>query len=189
MNLTIDSATLASLLQLGGQYMLPIAALLRALYSGSQGKLPEGFSQIAVAAVFAGASAAVNGQQTDLRAIITDVLSNTVFTAGLLSFVVVYLLRMENYGLVVDGIVGAVIGAILWAFTVFVLQQPWEWWMLLLVVPACAAGFIALRFALRQIFRVVRIAMYFIVIGGILVLGAGAFLIFQTVTQSLAATP
>ena len=49
----IDPKTLSEILQLGGQYMLPIAALLRALYSGVRGKLPEGFTQIAAAAAFA----------------------------------------------------------------------------------------------------------------------------------------
>lgn len=178
----IDPKTLTEFLQLGGQYMLPIAALLRALYSGVRGKLPEGFRQIIGAALLAGITAGAGNQNVDLRSIVTDILGNTVFTAGLLSFIVVFLLRMENYGLVVDGIIGGVIGLIIWLFTVLYLQEPWPWWLLILIIPACAAGFIALRFALRQILRVVRIATYFLIIGGILVIGAGGFLLFQTLT-------
>jgi hypothetical protein len=179
----IDPKTLTEFLQLGGQYMLPIAALLRALYSGVRGRLPDGFRQIIGAAALAGVTAGVNNQALDLRSVVTDILGNTVFTAGVLSFIVVYLLRMQNYGLWVDGILGGIIGLLIWLFTVFYLQEPWPWWLLILLIPACAAGFIALRFALRQIIRVVRIATYFIVIGGILVLGAGGFLLYQTLTK------
>jgi hypothetical protein len=185
--MTIDPKTLSELLQLGGQYMLPIAALLRALYAGVRGKLPEGFTQISVAAIFAGISAAVGNTQVDLRTIVADLLGNAIFTAGLLSFIVVYLLRMQNRGLWVDGIVGGVIGLLIWLFTVYVLAEPWPWWLIPLLIAACAAGFIALRFALRQIMRVVRIATYLIVIGLIFVIGAGGFLLFQTLTQGTGA--
>ncbi len=180
----LDPKTLSEILQLGGQYMLPIAALLRALYSGVRGKLPEGFRQIAGAALLAGITAGVNNQNFDLRMVLTEVLGNTVFTAGILSFIVVYLLRMENRGLWVDGIIGGVIGLIIWLFTVFYLQEPWPWWLLILIIPVCVAGFIALRFALRQIIRVVRIATYFLIVGGVLVLGAGGFLLYQTLTHA-----
>lgn len=175
----IDPKTLSEILQLGGQYMLPIAALLRALYSGVRGKMPEGFRQIIGAALLAGITAGVNNQAVDLRTVLTDILGNTVFTAGLLSFIVLYLLRMENYGLWVDGIIGGVIGLVIWLFTVIVLAEAWPWWLLIFLIPACAAGFIGLRFALRQIIRVVRIATYFIVVGGVLVIGAGGFLLYQ----------
>ena len=96
MNFPVDPTTLAAILQLGGQYMLPIAAILRALYSGARGKTPEGAMQIATAALIAGVSAGVNGQQPDLRNILTDVLSNTVFTAGVLSFIVIYVLMIAT---------------------------------------------------------------------------------------------
>ena len=182
--MTIDSKTLAELLQLGGQYMLPIAALLRALYSGVRGKLPEGFTQIAAAAVFAGITAAVGEGPIDLRTIFADLLGNAVFTAGLLSFIVVYLLRMQNRGLWVDGIVGGIIGLVIWLFTVFILGEPWPWWLIPLLIAACAAGFIALRFALRQIIRVVRVATWLLVIGLVLAVGAGGFLLFQSLTQT-----
>lgn len=184
--MTIDQKTLAELLQLGGQYLLPIAALLRALYAGVRGKLPEGFMQISAAAVFAGITASVGTGQIELRTVILNLLGNTVFTAGLLSFIVVYLLRMANRGLWVDGTVGGIIGLIIWLFTVFVLQEPWPWWLIPILIAACAAGFIALRFALRQIMRIVRIATWLIVIGLVLAVGAGGFLLFQTLTQGAA---
>jgi len=183
MQINIDQQTLAEILQLGGQYFLPIAALLRALYAGVRGKLPEGFTQIGVAAVFAGISAAVGGQ-IDLRTVVLEILGNTIFTAGLLSFIVVYLLRMQNRGLYLDGFIGGVIGLVIWLFTVIVLQEAWPWWLLFLIIPACAAGFIGLRFALRQIIRVVRIATYLIVIGIVLVIGAGGFLLFQSLSSA-----
>jgi hypothetical protein len=181
--MTIDPKTLSELLQLGGQYMLPIAALLRALYSGVRGKLPEGFRQIVGAALLAGVTAGVNNQAFDLRTVLSDVLGNTVFTAGILSFIVIYLLRMQNLGLWVDGLIGGGIGLAIWLFTVLYLHEPWPWWLLILLIPVCAVGFVALRFALRQIVRVVRIATYFLIVGGVLVLGAGGFLLYQTLTR------
>lgn len=181
MNFQISPQTLADILQLGGQYILPIAALLRAMYAGTRGRMPEGIGQIGMAAVVAGASASVTGQQPNLQAIITDVLSNTVFTAGLLIFLLLYLLRVTRLGWIVDAIVGGIIGAVIWVFTVYVLGEPWQWWMLLLLVPACAIGLILLRFALRQIVRVVRIAVVLLFIGVGLALGAGGFLMLQTV--------
>ena len=186
--MNIDPNTLNNLLQLGGQYMLPIAALLRALYAGIRGKLPEGFLQIGAAAVFAGITASFTSGTVDLRSIVTGLLANTVFTAGLLSFIMIYLLRMANRGLWVDGIIGGVIGLIIWLFTVYILGEAWPWWLIPLLVSACAAGFIALRFALRQIMRVVRIATWLLIIGLILAIGAGGFLLLQTLTQTPAAT-
>lgn len=182
--MNINQQTLAELLQLGGQYFLPVAALLRALYSGARGKLPEGFTQILAAAVFAGVTAGLSDQQPDIRGIALQVLGNTTFTAGVLSFVVLYLLRMQFRGLLLDGIVGAALGLIIWLVTVYVFGEPWPWWLLLLIIPGGALGFIALRFALRQIVRLVRIATWFIVIGLVLVIGAGGFLLVQSLTQT-----
>jgi hypothetical protein len=180
----ISEETLATLLQLSGQYMLPIGALLRALLSGIRGRFPEGFLQISVAAIFAGLTTAVNNQSAvDIWGILRDIFSNTVFTAGLLSFIMIYLLRMENRGLWVDGIVGGVIGLLIWLFTVYILQQPWPWWFIPLLIAACAAGFIGLRFSLRQIARLVRIATWLLVIGIIVAVGAGGFLLLQALTQ------
>jgi hypothetical protein len=182
----MSNETLAELLQLGGQYFLPIAALLRALYEGVRGRFPEGFSQIALASVFAGISSVVDGGEPDLRAIVLGILGNTLFMAGLLSFIMVYLLRQPDRGPIVDGIVGGVLGLIAWAIWVYLLLNDWPVWTFILAIIAGAAGFIALRFALRQILRVVRIATYFIVIGLVLVAGAGAFLLLQTLTSSAA---
>jgi hypothetical protein len=188
MNLPVDPTTLAAILQLGGQYMLPIAAILRALYSSARGKTPEGAVQIATAAIIAGVSAGVNGQQPDLKNIVNDVLSNTVFTAGIISFIVIYLLRATHLTWVADVVVGGILGAVLWLFTNYILGVSWPLWTLVLIIPACAAGMVVLRFALRQIFRVVRYATYFIIIGLVLALGAGGFLILQTVMSGLAKT-
>ncbi|HEX2908528.1 MAG TPA: hypothetical protein VHO69_16775, partial [Phototrophicaceae bacterium] len=80
--MTIDQQTLAALLQLGGQYFVPVAALLRALYDGIRGKLPEGFRQITLAGLFAGVMAAVTGEPIDVRSAALTVLSNSVFYGG-----------------------------------------------------------------------------------------------------------
>src|SRR5258706_9129263 len=106
----IDEKTVAEFVHLGGQYLLPIAALLRALYSGIRGKFPEGFSQIAVASIFAGLTAIVGHQDVDWRTIILQVFGNTIFVAGLLSFIMVYLVRQPNRGFVFDGVIGGIIG-------------------------------------------------------------------------------
>ena len=185
MNLPVDPKMLAAILQVGGQYMLPIAAILRALYSGSRGKVPEGAVQIGTAAIIAGVSAGVNGQQPNLQNIFSDILSNTIFTAGLLSFIVIYVLRATHLTWVVDVVVGGIIGAVIWLFTNYVLGVNWPIWTLVLIIPACAAGMVVLRFALRQIFRVVRYATYLIVIGLVLALGAGGFLLLQTLGSGI----
>lgn len=182
--MTINQQTIAEFLQLGGQYLLPIAALLRALYAGTRGKLPQGFSQIALASIFAGMTAAADNQQFDLGKIAVEVLGNTAFMAGLLSFVIIYLLRVANYGLVVDGIVGGILGIVAWLGWVPLLGNDWPVWTIVLAIPAGAAGFIALRFALRQIARLVKIATYFIVLGILVVLAAGAVFVLQAITQA-----
>jgi hypothetical protein len=184
--MTVDQQTIAELLQLGGQYMLPIAALLRALYSGTRGKLPEGFWQILLAGVFAGMTAAVDNQQFDIRQIVLEVFGNAAFTTGLLAFIVVYLLRVANYGLIVDGIVGGVLGIIAWLGWVVVLGNEWPWWTIPIVIAIGAAGFIVLRFLLRQIARLVKIATYFIILGILAVIAAGGVFLFQSLTQAAA---
>jgi hypothetical protein len=183
--MTIDQKTIAELLQLGGQYLLPIAALLRALYAGTRGKLPEGASQIALASLFAGLTAVADNQgQFNLTNVIAEVLGNTAFTAGLLAFIIVYLLRVANYGLIVDGIVGGGLGLIAWLGWVLILQNDLPWWTIPIAIAGGAAGFIVLRFLLRQIGKLVRIATYLIVIGIIVVIGAGGLYLFQTLTQA-----
>lgn len=182
--MNIDQKTMAEVLQLGGQYLLPSAAILRALYSGLRGKFPEGFSQIAVASLFAGVTASVDNPQLDIRSVCLAILGNTAFTAGLLSFILMYLLRMAFRSLVVDGIVGGFIGLVSWGILVYVLQNPWPWWTAPFVIAAGAVGFIMLRILLRQIARLVKIATYFIVAGvGLAIIGGGILLI-QTLTHS-----
>lgn len=182
----ISPETIASFLELGGQYALPAAALLRALYAGARGHLPEGLTQIAAVSLLAGVTAVIDpGQPFDLRSTILELLGNTVFIAGLLSFIVVYLLRMTFRNLVVDGVVGGVLGLIAWGIWTQILLNAWPWWTAPLVVAAGAAVFIALRFSLRQLMRLMRIATYFIVIGLVLVIGAGGILAFQWVTSQL----
>jgi hypothetical protein len=179
----IDKQTMAEILHLGGQYLLPIAALLRALYSGIRGKFPEGLSQIAVASLFAGVTAAVGSDNLDIRPIMLTILGNTIFMAGLLSFIMTYLLRQPNRGKVFDGVVGGVIGLGFFVVWAYILQNDWPWWTFPLAVAAGAAGFITLRILLRQIAKLVKLATYFIVAGFVLVLGAGAILAVQTVLQ------
>jgi hypothetical protein len=176
----IDQKTIAEFLHLGGQYFLPIAALLRALYSGMRGKFPEGISQIAVASLFAGLSAAIGQEDLNVRSLALNVLGNSLFMAGLLAFIMTYLLRQPNRGFVVDGIVGGVIGLIAFVVWVVILDNPWPWWTFPLAIAAGAVGFIVLRISLRQIYKLVRIATYFIVIGVILVVGAGGVLVAMT---------
>ena len=181
----IDQKTIAEFVHLGGQYFLPVAALLRALYSGIRGKFPEGFSQIAVASVFAGLTALVGQEQLDVKAVILQILGNTVFIAGLLSFIMVYLLRQPNRGYTVDAIVGGVIGLIVFAVWTLILGYDWPWWSFPAAIAAGAGGFVVLRVLLRQIFKLVKIATYFIVLGIILVVGAGGVLLVQTVLQTV----
>jgi hypothetical protein len=182
--MTIDQKTVTEFLQLGGQYLLPIAALLRALYSGTRGKLPEGFWQILLAGGFAGITAAADNPEFDPRTIITEILGNTAFTTGLLAFIIIYLLRVANYGLIVDGIVGGALGLVAWLGWVLLLGNDWPWWTIPILIAAGAAGFIALRFLLRQIARLVKIATYFIILGILAVVAAGGYLLFQSLTQA-----
>ncbi len=100
--------------------------------------------------------------------------------AGLLSFIMIYLLRQPNRGFWVDGIVGGIIGVVVWLVWVYILQNEWAWWTIPLVIAAGATGFIILRVLMRTLSKLVRIATYFIVMGLVLVLGAGAFMLFQT---------
>lgn len=180
----IDQQTMAELLKVGSQYLIPAAVLLRALYSGLRGKFPEGFAQIGGASLFAGVTAVAGNQELDLRSVILEILGNTVFMAGLLAFIMTYLLRTQNRGQIVDGIVGGVVGLVVWFVWTYVLLNDWPWWTAPLVVIAGAAAFIVLRFMLRQIARLVKIATYLIIIGLVFAVGAGAVYLLQLVTQT-----
>lgn len=165
----ISQETIVNILQIGGQYLIPSAALLRALYSGLRGRMPEGFAQIAVASLFAGLTAAADGQNVDIRGIALEILGNTAFMAGLLSFIMIYLIRQPNRGHVVDGGIGAIIGLISWLIWVQALGNDWPVWTAPLIIIGGGALFIALREALRQIIRLVKIATYLIIAGGFFV--------------------
>jgi hypothetical protein len=185
--MTIEQHTMAELLKLGAQYFIPAAALLRALYSGLRGRFPQGVTQILGASVFSGVMAVVGNDQPDIRLIILKMLGNTVFMAGLLAFIMAYLLRQPNRGMTFDAIVGAVIGFVVWLVWTVILLNPWPWWTFPAAIAAGAAGFVILRLLLRQIWRLVRLATYLIVIGILLVLGGGSILLVQTVLQNLPA--
>jgi hypothetical protein len=180
----ISQDTMVQILQLGSQYALPIAALLRALYAGVRQRFPEGFTQIGIASFFAGLTSVFDTGNVDLGAIIAEVMGNTVFVFGVLSFTLIYLLRQPFRGLWVDAVVGGVLGLAAWAVWVYLLLNAWPIWTFPLAIIAGAAGFIALRFALRQIIKVMRIATFFL-IGGILLiaLGAGAWVLVTLANQ------
>jgi hypothetical protein len=184
----ISRETIASILQLGGQYALPAAALLRALYAGIRGRLPEGFTQIALASIFAGVTAIIDPSQAfDWRTALLQLAGNTLFMAGLLSFILLYLLRLPNRGVYFDAFIGGVVGLIAWLFWTQVLLNPWPWWTAPLVIAAGAGVFVALRFSLRQLGRLVRIATFLITLGVLLVIGAGGILALQWLTTQAAA--
>ena len=164
--LQIDQQTvvtaLLEMIQLGGQYALPAAALLRALYSGWKGNFPEGAWQIASASLIAGLTAVADPTTLTadnvLQSVLLQLTGNAVFTAGLLAFIVTYLFRQtQNMSRWVDGIVGAIAGLVVWVIWTFVLGQ-WAWWMIFIAVPAGAAALIALRAAMFVIQTVVKVA-------------------------------
>lgn len=180
----ISQDAMVQILQLGSQYALPIAALLRALYAGVRQRFPEGFTQIGIASFFAGLTSVLDTGNVDLAAIVAEVMGNTVFVFGLLSFIMIYLLRQPFRGLWVDAIVGGILGLVAWVVWVYVLLNTWSVWTFPLAIIAGAASFIALRFALRQIIKVVRIATYFLIAGILLIaLGAGAWVLVTLASQ------
>jgi hypothetical protein len=188
MDETTYQAILA-LFQMGGQYLIPAAVLLRALYAGMRGKMPEGLTEIFAASFLTGVTAVVAGEDLNLREVFGELISNTVFMAGLLSFIVVYLLRQPNRGQLVDGIVGGILGIIVWIGWSLILGNDWPWWIVPLVMIGGAASFIALRMLLVQLGRLVRIATWLIRIGFIFLIGAGIVLAFQAVTGWFATSP
>ena len=184
----ISPETINSFLELGGQYALPLAALLRAIYAGMRGKLPEGLMQIAGVSLVAGVTATIDPSRPfDLRLTLLQLAGNTVFVAGLLSFIVMYLVRLRFRSLVFDGVVGGALGLVAWLVWTQILQNDWPWWTVPFAIAGGVAGFIALRFSLRQLMRLVKTATYFIIIGLVLVIGAGGILAFQWITSQFAA--
>lgn len=167
-------------LQIGMQYLIPAAGLLRALYSGLRGRLPEGVRDIVGAGLVAGLGALADGDAESFGEAVLTVLSNTVFIVGLLSFTLVYLIRIPNWGRWVDGILGAVIGLIAWACWVYLLGNDWPVWTAPLVVIAGALSYIGLRMLLRQVAALARLAMRLIVAALVFAaLGAFVWLLVQ----------
>lgn len=209
----MDQQTLATILQLAGQYFFPAAALLRALYSGYRGKTPEGASQILAASVFSGLTAVTTQPDPDLNSILLELVGNTVFMVGLLSFIVIYILRMRSFGIIIDAIVGGLLAAAAWGVWVYVLGNtelqisniplsmlggqdsgPMTLVLDLFTLPimfvAGAVLFVFLRFSLRQIGRLVAVARVLMFVGVLCLLGAGGlYLASQTGLISLESLP
>lgn len=179
----ISQETVAALLQAGGQYFLPAAALLRALYFGIRGRLPQGLVQIIAASAFAGVTAIADSQPPDLQGIVLGVVGNTAFMAGLLALTVVYLLRIRFVALIVDALVGGFLALAAWIVWVYILGNALEWWTVGLAVVGGALAFMILRLLLRHIFRLMRIASFLVVIGLLFVVGAGAVLFLMPLLQ------
>ena len=177
----ISQQTMAEILQVGGQYFIPSAALLRALYSGARGKFPEGLGQIFLASIFAAITALADNQQPDLGAVLVELTGNTVFMVGLLAFIMTYLLRIPFMGFIMDAIVGGGIGLMAWLGWTYVLRNDLPIWTLPLGVIGGMVAFVLLRLLLRQIFRLIRIATVLIVIGLVFVALAGGFYVLSSV--------
>jgi hypothetical protein len=189
--LQIDQQTvvtaLLGMIQLGGQYALPAAALLRALYSGWKGNFPEGAWQIASASFIAGLTAVADPTTLTadnvLQSVLLQLTGNAVFTAGLLAFIVTYLFRQtQNMSRWIDGIVGAIAGLVVWVIWTFVLGQ-WAWWMIFIAVPAGAAALIALRAAMFVIQTVVNVAKWLLRFALVVMLGGAVLLGIWLVTN------
>lgn len=179
---------LAQLAQIGGQYLLPVAALLRALYHGVRGKVPEGAVEIGAASIITGLTAAADNPNAAFQAILGDIFNNAVFMAGLLAFIVIYLLRIRFFSLFVDGVIGSLVGFVAW-FVWGLLMEDWPAWTIPVMVAGGAAGFITLRYLLRQVLRLLRVATYFIALGLIFVLGAGAIWLLANLGGVLDSAP
>lgn len=198
----ITQEQIATVLQLGGQYMLPAAALLKALHNSWRGKTPEGIGQIVGASVLSGLTAMAGNEQPNLNQMLTDLLGNTVFMTGLLSFIVLYLVKGRIKSLLFDAIVGAVIFTGAWVVWVYVLgnteltlgnlpttllgaeqDTPLVFVFDLATLPFVAISgaliFIVLRFFMRQIGRLVKLATVFLLLGMLAIIGAGALLFMQ----------
>lgn len=202
----IDQELIETMLQLGGQYALPAAALLRALYAAKRGKMPEGIAQIFGASALSGVTAAVaSDQPPNVAAILGELTGNAVFMAGLLSFVVLYLIRLPIRSMIVDALVGGVLALAAWGIWVYVLGNT-ELRLGMLPLSLLGAGedralvlvgdvatlpiiFIAgavvmmlLRGALRQVGRLLGLARVLVVLGILAILVAGGLYLYQQVT-------
>ncbi len=165
-------------LQLGMQYLIPAAGLLRALYQGMRGRLPEGVRDIAGAGFVAGLGAVTDGSADDLGNALLQIFSNAVFITGLLSFTVVYLLRLPNWGRWFDAFLGAIVGITAWAVWVYLFNNPWPVWTAPLVFIAGGVAYVVLRMLLRQVAKLMIFARNLViaavalgVLGGVIWVG------------------
>jgi hypothetical protein len=165
-------------LQIGLGYLLPGAALLRAIYMGLRGRLPEGLRDIAIAAFIAGLGSIMDGDAEDLGQALFEVVGNAVFVGGVLTFTLVYLLKLPNLGPWVDGIIGGSLGFIVWIVSVYIFNNPWPTWSGPLTAVAGAMIFIGLRSLIRRMADLLRLARRLILVGGVLgVIGVGLWLL------------
>lgn len=181
----IDQQTMADLLQFSGQYLIPLAALLRALYLGARGKFPEGLLQIVGASFLSAITEFANSEAPNIQHILQNVVSNTVFTAGLLAFIMTYLLRMRYRGWFFDVLVGSIVGIIAWFGSSYLLNNDFEIWTL----PATAIGggiaFLILRALLRQIRCLIGIATVIFWIAFVALIVTGGIYVVQYLMSGL----
>jgi hypothetical protein len=137
MPFTIDQQTITALVQLGGQYFIPLAALLRALYAGMRGRLPQGFRQIVIASTFAGVTAATNtGQpQFDLRAVADHSGQQRVHGGAAGVHHALLLRQPDRAGLWTPSSARSSRHKVVW---VYALHNGWPWWSAPLTVAAAA---------------------------------------------------
>lgn len=162
-------------LQAGIQYLIPAAILLRALYFGARGKLPEGLRDILIAAVVAGMGALIDGEASSIGDALVEVVFNALFMYALLFFILIYLLKLPNLGPWVDGVIGGGLGFIAWLAWVYVLGNDWPTWSAPLTAMGGAAAFIGLRSLIRRIAalgrfagRAARVGIAVAVVGGLI---------------------
>ncbi|MFW5691360.1 MAG: hypothetical protein ACOCXZ_02555 [Chloroflexota bacterium] len=166
-------------LQLGMQYLIPAAVLLRALYFSLRGRMPEGVRDIFIAGLIAGVGALMDGDASDMGEALLEVAGNAVFISGLLIFIVVYLLRLPYLGHWVDGIVGGFIGLVAWLAWVYLLGNDWPLYTGPAVAVAGSAAFIGLRSLLRRLGALMQLARRLVIIGLILAAVGGVIWLLQ----------
>jgi len=167
-------------LQAGFQYLIPAAILLRALYFGARGKLPEGIRDLALGAFVAGLGALMDGDAEDVGEALIEVIGNALFVGALFFFILIYLLKLPNLGPWVDGIIGGIVGFISWIIWVYVFGNAWPVWTGPLAASGGALSFILLRSFIRRAAVLKRWAGCLVQIG--LVAGIGGFLLWLAST-------
>lgn len=167
-------------LQAGLQFFIPAAILLRALYFGARGRLPEGVRDIAIAAVIAGAGAIMDGDAGDLGEALIEVMFNALFVFSILFFILIYLLKLPNLGPWVDGFIGGLLAFAGWIGWVYLLNNEWAAWTAPVVAVGGALGFILLRSLIRRLASLRRLAFRMVGLGIIIALiGGGIWFLTQ----------